>query len=106
MLENWLEHLGVLLDQLAQLLEVGVVPQEVQVRKGFATRTARTASVLSPSLSSRLKQIDWLVTSGRRKPALARRSLGGWRGGGSGGGGSLLLLLLLLDVLGDTLSFC
>jgi hypothetical protein len=104
LLKDGFQHLRLLLDQLAELLKMRVIPQEVEIGQSFpssgSTGTSSTTSALSSaSLSSGFKQIHWLITTGRRGSTLTGRS---GRGRGGGGCGSLLLLLLL-DVVRDSL---
>ena len=103
-MENGLEHLRLLLDELTQLLEMGVIPKEIEVRKGFtagsSTGTGRTSTTFVPGLGSGFKQVDRLtftVRGGRGGSSFAS-GFPGSRGGGS------VLLLFLLDVVGDTLN--
>jgi hypothetical protein len=110
LLKDRFQHLRLLLDQLAELLKVRVIPQEVEVGQSFpssgSTRTSSTTCALSSTgLSSGFKQIDRLITTGRRGSrgsTLSGRSGRGRGCGGCGGCGSLLLLLLL-DVVRDSL---
>lgn len=104
LLKDGFQHLWLLLDQLAELLKVRIIPQEVEVGQSFpssdSTGTSSTTSTLSSAgLGSGFKQIHWLITAGRRGSTLSGR---GGRAG-SRGGCSSLLLLLLLDVVGDSL---
>lgn len=103
LLKNGLEHLRLLLNELAQLLEMGVIPEEIEVRKCFtasASTTGTRPSTFVTGLSGSFKQIDGLIfaASGSRG---SRGTFSGGCSGGLGGGGGLLLLLL--DVFGDTL---
>lgn len=106
LLQNGLKHVGLLLNELAKLLEVGVAAEEVQAGKGIATSTSGGGSTTSTSttgtttitgLGSGLEQVHGLLTT---------RATGSSRDGRKGT--SLLLLLLplllfLLDIFGDTL---
>ena len=104
LLKNRLEHLRLLLDELAQLLEMGVIPKEIEVRKGFttgsSTSTGRTSTTFVPGLGSGFKQVDRLLFTVR-----GGRGRGSFASGCPGSrGGSSVLLLFLLDVVGDTLN--
>jgi hypothetical protein len=97
LLQNGLEHVGLLLHELAKLLEVGVAAEEVQVGKGIVaisggstastSTTSTTGTTAITSLGSRLEQIHGLLTT-----------RGAW-GGRNGRNGSSRLLLLLLPLL-------
>lgn len=113
LLEDGLEHLRLLLDNLAELLELGVMSQEVEVTQvttltGSSRSSSRggglVATASSPtrtaSLSSEIEQVD--VTT------LITAMSGGLSGRGLSSRGSMVLLLLLLllllpDVFGDSL---
>lgn len=96
-----------LLHELAQLLEMGVLTEEIQVCKGLATSLASgpstTTTTAIASLSRSLEHVETLVAtqSGGGSSVFGR--------GGRGWSGALLLLLLLtlllflLDFLGDAL---
>lgn len=113
LLEDGLEHLWLLLDNLAELLELGVMSQEVEVTQvttlaGSSRSSSRggglVATASSPtrtaSLSSEIEQVDIATLIGT---TVGSRLSG--RGLSSRGGMVLLLLLLLflLDVFGDSL---
>lgn len=119
LLKDGLQHLGLLLDQLTELLEVGVVTEEIQAGKTFTRTRTRTRSsssstgtsttsstpFLAAGLSCCLEQVDGFVATPSGASGTSRgRGLGR---GSSGGGGLLLLLLLLLlfflDVLRNAL---
>lgn len=103
LLKNGLEHLRLLLNELAQLLEMRVIPEEIEVRKRFtasASTTGTGTSTFVTSLGSSFKQIDGLIF-GASSSGASWGAFSGGCSGGLGGGGSLLLLLL--DVFGDTL---
>lgn len=119
LLEDGLKHLGLLLNKLAQLLEMGVAPKKFEIRECFSTcgsstgtgtgtgststtgGSARTPTFIT-CLRSGFEQVDRFIfatSSGGRR--------GGSRGfagsGVLGSGGSLGLLLFLLNVFRDTL---
>lgn len=120
LLENGLKHLGLLLNDLAKLLELRVVPQEVQVAKasalssggggnassstssgtcsssGTSTRATAATSTATPLLSRKIKEVHVAVIT----CIVATGRLGG---SGGGRGRRLALLLLALSVLGDAL---
>lgn len=118
LLQNRLQHLRLLLDDLAQLLELGVVAKEVEVAKALSTngggQAARSRSgsstgessstgVTATLLGSEVKEVDVRVIANS-----GRRSRGGGGGGGGGGlgrggPGGLLLCLRRTQVFGDTL---
>jgi hypothetical protein len=119
LLKNWLEHLGLLLNDLAELLELRVRAQKVQISKvstscsrggrGSSSSVGCIASAsCGPStsvLSSKVKQIyisALVVTTSLT--SLASSCLGSFgRLRRRSRSGSLALLLLLLDVLRNTL---
>jgi hypothetical protein len=101
LLQDGLEHVGLLLDKLSELLEVGVAAQEVQVTQSLTSTTASAATTLA-GLGSGFKHVETTVFTSTGK-----------RGSGSGidiavgrGGGTCLLLLLRLlrGLFGDTLA--
>lgn len=114
LLQNRLQHLGLLLDNLAKLLELGVVSQEVEVtesllvsscctgcggrhsccRCGIRASTRRTTSTAATLLCGEVEQVDVAVIV-----ITARCGSCSWLCGGLSSRG----LRLLLKVLGDTL---
>lgn len=111
LLQDWLQHLGLLLYNLAELLELRIGAQEIQVSEvstggGSGSISAAAAgSTSTTGLSGEIEQVDaptLLVATGLCR--LRRNSSWGGRGGGSGSGG-LPSLLLLLDVVGDALTY-
>ena len=124
LLENGLEHLRLLLDDLAKLLELGIISKEIQVSKipggatttgsncsggGGGTRTGVCASSATSTttstttlalLSRKIEQID---ISTFRRGRLAARGRGSGRGGLSRCG---LGSLCLSGALGDSLYSC
>lgn len=100
LLQDRLKHLGLLLYQLTELLEVGVAAKEIQVRittSRTGTSPTTTTATLT-SLSSSLEHVERLLSSSSTTSS----------GGLSTSLGLLLLLLLMLlllalGALGDTL---
>lgn len=108
LLQDGLKHVGLLLHKLAELLEVGVVAEEVQVskigttcaRSSAGTSSTATTTATLASLGSGLKQVDGLLAT--------RATSGSSRGRSSRGSSTLLtllllLLLFLLNIVGDAL---
>lgn len=113
LLENRLQHLGLLLDDLTELLELSVVSEEVQVAEatlgggsgscsggglgvagGGATSTTAATTTTTTRLGSKIEEVDVaVITAGGRTTG----RLSGRRSSG------LSLCLLLLDVFGDAL---
>lgn len=109
LLQDGLQHLGLLLYNLAELLKLRVGAQEIQVSEistggsSGSISAAAAGSTSTTSLSGEIEQVDastLLVAAGLCR--LRRSSSWGSRGGGSGG---LPSLLLLLDVVGDALNY-
>jgi hypothetical protein len=114
LLKDWLKHLRLLLDDLAQLLELGIVAKEIEVAKpglflfpgcgsgnsgsGSCVGTSSRATTCSTTTMLR-RQIEEVNVAVVIIPACSRSS------GGLGGRsrGLSLLLLLLLKVRGNTL---
>lgn len=111
LLQNRLEHLGLLLNDLTELLELSIVPKEVEVTESLssggtsscssASTGARATSATALALLGReIEQIDsaFLVTAGTSagcsagacRGSLLCRGLVGW-------------LFRLLEILGNTL---
>jgi hypothetical protein len=116
LLKDWLEHLWLLLDDLAELLELGVITEEIKVAKSTSacsgcccssgsekiscSSTSGCTAASCTSLSCGLEKIDWLLTTfstcgsrrsgGRRTPSLTTSS---------GCGLSLFLLQTFWDAL-------
>lgn len=114
LLENGLEHLRLLLNKLAQLLEVAVVPQEVEIWESFTsagtcTRSCTSTGARTPTVSclrSGLEQVDRFTFATGSSGSRWCRWCGfaGGRGRGSGSSGSSFsLALFLLDVVRNTL---
>ena len=108
LLQDGLQHLGLLLYHLSELLELSIIPKEVQISKPrlLATRS-RSTWVASPSgtallCGSEIEKIDIAFTTSLAARSRLRRCNLAGRGGVSGG--SLGCgLVLLLDVIGDAL---
>ena len=118
LLQNGLKHLWLLLDNLAKLLELSVMAEEVQIAEsslstgtGSASRSrsngggrsvspttcTATASTTATLLCGEIEKVNALST--------VATSISAGSGGNSGRGScSWGLCLLLLQVLGDTLS--
>ncbi|MCP6237188.1 hypothetical protein NL436_27275, partial [Klebsiella pneumoniae] len=79
LLEDGLEHLGLLLNKLAQLLEVAVVPQEVEIWECFTTSSTSTRS--RTGTSTRASTISCLRSSFEQVDRFTFAT-----GSGSGGG--------------------
>lgn len=104
LLQNGLEHVGLLLNELAKLLEVRVAAEEVQAGKGIATSSGGSTASTSTAgtttitgLGSCLEQVHRLLTT---------RATGSGRNGRNGIIALLLLLpllLFLLDIFGNAL---
>lgn len=113
LLENGFEHLGLLLDYLTKLLELGIVAEEIQIAEvaitaalscecGGGSRsclgvsaTATSSGPASAALSSEIKQIYVPIIIASLLSSCCGRC--GW-------GSSLpWLLWLLLKIFGDTL---
>lgn len=102
LLQNGLEHLRLLLHHLAELLELRVIPEEVEVAEtcgGPGTRGGGGAARLSTAsttalLGSKVEEVDVAL--------LTASASGGCAAGGRRGCGSRSAPLLL-DVLGDAL---
>jgi hypothetical protein len=103
LLKDWLKHLRILLNDLAELLKLRVVSEEVEIAQSStgstctcscsSSSTTSTASSLC-SLSSLLEKIYRLITT------FSCWLLGGGNGGNGGCGGRSLSFP---NVLGDTL---
>lgn len=105
--EDRLQHLRLLLDDLAQLLELGIVTQEIEVAQALLTAggsscdgssrirlsTTRTSTGSRALSGSEVKEVDWtIVTTGR------------WGGGSRGRSrGGLTSRGRLFNVVGNTL---
>ena len=107
LLQDGLQHVGLLLHKLTELLEVRVVAEEVQVgkvgttcaRSSTGTGTTTSTATLA-GLGSSLKQVDRLLaTRASSGSSWSRRS----RRSGALLTLLLLLLLFLLNIIGDTL---
>lgn len=116
LLQDRLQHLGLLLHNLAKLLELRVVSQEVQVAEplpassrsgdggggsrastGASTTGTGPAGTTSSLLCGQVEQVHTVITTSRGRGCGRRRGrsrLGGWCG-----------LLLLLQVVWDSLQF-
>jgi hypothetical protein len=101
LLQDWLKHVGLLLDELTELLEVGVAAEELEAggvttssSSGTGTSTAGTTATTIAGLSCSFKQVQRLFAAGRSRSISSRSRCCGFL---------LLLLLLFLDVIGDTL---
>lgn len=110
LLQNRLEHLRLLLDNLAELLELRVMPEKIQVAQICTTlsctrssssrrATTATSSATTPtSLSGKIEEVYASIILS------ALLSGGGGRGGlRRSGCGSLASMLFLLNVLRNTL---
>lgn len=97
LLQDGLEHLGLLLHDLAQLLELGVAAEEIEVTEisGTGTSSGSGARTTTATLSCKIEQID-VVGAALSLTLCCRSSL---RRSSSLG----RLLALLLDVVGDAL---
>ena len=97
LLKDGLEHVGLLLDELSKLLEMGVAAEEVQVCEGLTaastsgTSRASTTAYAFTSLGGSFEQVHRLVAT--------RCSLGSGGNGRRSIGSALLMLLLLLLLL-------
>lgn len=108
LLQDRLQHLGLLLHKLTHLLELGIVAQEIEVSEtsGLSTGTLRTTSTTTSTsavakLSSKIEEVNLVIvvtTGGSGRSGLGSGSRGSSRGGGRLTGGSLLL-----EVGGDSL---
>lgn len=110
LLQDGLEHLRLLLNNLAELLKLGVVPEEIQVtkitalacrggcrcrcRSAAAATSGRTTAAL---LGRQIEQVDASVVVTAMSRCRLRRCAA------SRGGRGATLLLFLLDIVGDTL---
>lgn len=123
LLKNRLEHLRLLLDDLAELLELSIVTQEVQVAKATTTlgssggsqagsgagassggSTSTTGTAATPLLSSKIEQVDVIVVATITASGLGRgRSRSRSLGSSLGLDLLLALLLFLLDAVGNSL---
>lgn len=78
LLQNRLEHLGLLLDELPKLLKVGVGTQEIQVGKGITTPTSSATATTIAGLGSGLEHIEALITTSRGLSGGRSRFRGPW----------------------------
>lgn len=120
LLQDGVQHLGLLLNDLAELLKLRIVAKEVKVTQVAALATesggsgsstgscvaagaaAGTSSTTSTLLGSEIEKVHVIVAAAITTTRGSSLGFGGsWCG--SLGSSSLPLLLLLLDVLGDTL---
>lgn len=111
LLQNGLQHLRLLLNDLAKLLKLSIIAKEVEVAKTLAasssgshsgssrswssTATSTAAGASTALLRSKVEEVDIaiIVTSGSRSGS----------GGGLSGGGPGLLCRCRTQILGDTL---
>jgi hypothetical protein len=101
LLQDRLKHVGLLLDELTELLEVGIAAEELQAcsvttspSTSTSPSTASTTATTFTGLSGGFKQVKRLFAAGRSRGISSRSRCCGFL---------LLLLLLFLDVIGDTL---
>lgn len=114
LLQNWLQHMRLLLNDLTQLLKLSIVAKKVEVaktlaasgssshgssssRSGSPTTASATTGATTALLRGEVEQVDIaiVITSGG-----GGRSRGGLRGGG---GSRSLLRLCRTQIFGDTL---
>jgi hypothetical protein len=105
LLQDRLKHVGLLLDELTELLEVRVAAEELEAcsvttssssssSASTSTSTTSTTATTFTGLSGGFKQVKRLFAAGRSRGISSRSRCCGFL---------LLLLLLFLDVIGDTL---
>lgn len=120
LLEDGLQHLGLLLDDLTELLKLGVISQEIQVAESLTTssRSSRggggtntgtgttsassTSGATASCLRGKVEQVYVTVVVDTSSGSSGRGS-GRLRGGSCG---SLLLLQILGDTLGHVSQVC
>lgn len=103
LLQNGLQHVGLLLDELTELLEVGIAAQEVQVTKRLTSTTATAAATLT-GLSSGFKHVETAIFAQRRGSSSSSIFIIIGVRGRALCLGLLLLLRLLRGLFGDTLA--
>lgn len=114
LLQDRLQHLRLLLDNLAKLLELGVVSQEVQVAEplpasscgGDSGSGSRPSTGASPTGPSPTRATTSLLCGQVEKVHTVITTSGGWgcsRSGGRGRLGGWCGLLLLLQIFWDSL---
>lgn len=96
--------MGLLLDQLTELLEVGVAAKKLEAAEGFAASSTSTGTCTCGTCTTGPTTLTTGLGSGfeKVKGLLATSGSGDTLGGGLCSF-LLLLLLLLLDVVGDSL---
>lgn len=88
LLQDWLKHLWLLLNDLTQLLKLGIVPEKVKVRETSGSRSSLargTSALLASSGSGSFKQVNILrLGSFPLSPFPRRATTNGRSGSGSG----------------------
>lgn len=109
LLQNGLEHLWLLLHELAELLEMWVAAQEVQVSESItgsssgSSSSTTTATASLSRLSRSFEQVQRLLASGSRTGCWSRDGCRSLATGGFLLLGLMGLLLILLNVVGNAL---